>query len=807
MACGRLSHRWASSRRAKWGLMSATSDRNQIQSDVADSPIVPRIDAAGRLAWQPPTVGRGAASLTLSADLLPYPIDLTPPDAGASVAGAAVTSDDGAEADTRALLGLASWNAYLRTGDRNRLARALDQADWLVDRQLALAQGGAGWPHTTPDTDHYAFRPWLSAATQAHALSLLVRAYQSTGKRSFLEAAARAVELFTRDILDGGVTAPAGASGVVFESIAVYPAAHMLGGFLQSFLGLHDYLAFADDPRLVARLTEAHGTLHQLLPHYDAGGWTRTDLLPGRLATPRRQREHAHVLGVVARLTGCAECAARAACWQVAPRRPLRRARAAITRVAARARFGVRRMVRQARYPEADVAARQAPATPLPVVVPIAAYPIPGGMRAVMRTWAAVMADDWSIHFLTRRVGQTAEGERVDSFELRHRLFGSETSAPSQFPNVWFYVFAGFRGLRRLLRAQPSLRLVLPQDGVFTAALAGVVGRAAGVRSVSMDHGNIRDIFDPRWYLDERALLRRFRWFKRTLAAVRLRFYWPSIKLLARVAVRNTDAFLVAGDQIAEMYEQRYGVPRYKISRVPWVVDSERFAPCTGAERAVIRQRFAVHDDDVLIAMANRLHPTKGMDVAIPALAKMYASLPDELRDRVQVVILGEGPLRAQIEEQIRHLGLEHTVRLWGVGSPEEVAALLGASDVFFYAGIRDTNPVAVVEAMAAGCASVGTTSSGHITAYYAEGRGLAVPVGDEAAIAAALAALARDESARAEMGERARAYVLTHHAPEVARRALLRIALFQPEVSVRKTSDAPKVEQSRGAREEDRGT
>ncbi len=686
----------------------------------------------------------------------------------------------------RARIGLARWNRSLLTGDVRDRADAITQARWLLMKEVELAGGGGGWVHPQANPGYFAYRPWISAATQASAISLLVRAYQTTGDSTYLDAAGRAAATFTREVVDCGVTAPAGSSGTVFEEVAVYPAAHILRGFLESFIGLYDYLAFRDDPRIVRVLEDAHETLHELLPHFDAGGWTRVDLLRNQLASPDRQREHATLLAVVARFAGCAECARRAERWRSALRRPIRRAGVAFARRAAGGRAGMGAALRRLRYPGSVAAARTGPATPLPVCVPITAYPLPGGMRAVMRAWEQVMAGVWSMGFFTRVIGPERQGEDVTSFELRWRPFGRETSSPHQFPNVLFYLFAGARGLRKQLRRRPDTRLLLPQDGVFSAAFAGRIGRRAGVRVVSMDHGNVHALYDPAWYPEEVGRLRRFGRLKRTVAYLRLRVYWPTLRLLLRMAVRRTDAFLVASDQIAEDYQRHLRVPAYKISRVPWVVDAERLAPLAGAGRAAARQRFGVPADAVLISMVNRLGPEKGMHVALPALGQMYTALPEALRSRVRVVIAGDGPSRAQVEADVGQLGLGGSVLLWGTATPDEVAALLGASDIFLYTGVRDTNPMALVEAMAAGCASVGTTSTPHVAMNYADGRGIAVPVGDADAIAAALTELVRDDARRISMGTLAREYVLTHHTAEMARKALLRVSFYEPPLLAR---------------------
>ncbi len=133
------------------------------------------------------------------------------------------------------------------------------------------------------------------------------------------------------------------------------------------------------------------------------------------------------------------------------------------------------------------------------------------------------------------------------------------------------------------------------------------------------------------------------------------------------------------------------------------------------------------------------------------------------------VVIVGEGPLRATLEGEIDRLGLGKAVRLLGARQPEQVRTLLGQAAVLAMPcvvagdGDRDSMPVVVKEALAMEVPVVASDEVG-LPEMVRPDFGRLVPPGDPAALAAALVELLDlDPSARAAMGRAGRAFVAEH--------------------------------------------
>jgi glycosyltransferase involved in cell wall biosynthesis len=720
------------------------------------------------------------------AEMPPYPIDfvdmLAMPHGVLDADGVCFNiarpgSPAGYQPTTIAQYALGKWNVYLRSGEARDREAFLAQARWLLEHEVPLEDGAAGWPVATPLPALYLYRPYLSALTQGNVVSVMVRAYRLTGDPTYLGSARRAARTFDRDILDAGVASTVGKDGLFFEEYAVYPAAHVLNGFVLALFGLYDMVALTGEQHYQELIDRSLETLHTFVDEYDTGFWTRYELLNNSLASVFYHALHVSLFEVLAGISGCDHCAQLAKRWDLYLTRRTCHLRYLATSRASRYRHGVAARWRRRRYgtPWPIV-----PGEPLRVCVPIHAFPVLGGMRSVMLGVQAAMGGEWQIEYLTRSRGPDSDAFAIASFELARRPFGEETSSPFNFPNVVLYVVAGKRKLTSLLHRQRRYHLVLPQDGTFTAAFGARAAKHAGVRVVSMDHGNVAR---GKVYRQERIRgLKGRRWADRTIRRLRLAMYWPTVNYLRRRATHDTDMFLVSGDDVEAVYVRRLGVHPRRIVRYPYTIDSNQYRPFDAAERARYRTAAGIPLDAIVIGIVCRLSPEKGLDVALRGITEALDLLSPKLRGRVKVILAGSGPLRGQVEGDIQRLRLsDHTVLL-GEIPHDAVADLLGISDIFLYASTRGGgSPVAVLEAMSAGCAVVATTQPESLAEQLAEGRGIAIPPHDVNAMAQALARLIDDPSLCEQMGRAARDMIVTKHSARALRRSILRATFFAP--------------------------
>ncbi len=408
------------------------------------------------------------------------------------------------------------------------------------------------------------------------------------------------------------------------------------------------------------------------------------------------------------------------------------------------------------------------------VCVPITAFPVAGGMRSVLAGVQQAMEQHWQMIYLTNHKGPLA-----DKFTIE--VFGGRLARPWQFPQVVFYVIAGGWQLFRLLRKR-EISLILPQDGVFSAAFAVLLGKPLGIRVVCMDHGNMTWFTNPAFRQERLRITQSRSWLLRLFAGIRFACYHAFLYVCARISTMLADGFLVAGDEVEAAYREVFNISSNRIVRYAYIVDPDRFRSPDGQTWRQRRLSREISEHAIVITMINRLAVEKGLDYAIKGIARAMDTLPDDIRARVKVLIAGDGPLRVQVEAAIQHHQLEQVCVLLGEATPLDVVELLSISDIFLYSGTRGTNySMAVLEAMAASCAVVASTLPLSNARLLAEERGIAIPPGDAQEISNALIRLCTDAEARHNMGQRARAYIQAYHTEEALRRTMLSVSSFVP--------------------------
>jgi 1,2-diacylglycerol 3-alpha-glucosyltransferase len=219
-----------------------------------------------------------------------------------------------------------------------------------------------------------------------------------------------------------------------------------------------------------------------------------------------------------------------------------------------------------------------------------------------------------------------------------------------------------------------------------------------------------------------------------------------------------------------------YGV-RARIDVVPSVgVDPQDYAgPAPGAVRAW----FRIPDDAILLVYVGRLGREKG----VPLLLDAVAGLPP----RVQLLIVGDGPERRELEAQVQRLSLGGRVVFAGQLDHSHVVDALFACDLFVFPSQTETLGLAVLEAMAAGRAVV-AVRGGATAEIVRDGETGRVVAPDPPALRAAIADLVRDADLRRTMGERARAVASTYSQVRVLDQLL---AVYQ-DMQAGRTTPAP---------------
>ncbi|KYH44977.1 glycosyltransferase family 4 protein [Branchiibius sp. NY16-3462-2] len=142
------------------------------------------------------------------------------------------------------------------------------------------------------------------------------------------------------------------------------------------------------------------------------------------------------------------------------------------------------------------------------------------------------------------------------------------------------------------------------------------------------------------------------------------------------------------------------------------------------------------------------LHPRKGVNDTIDAFALVHKDFPDW-----HLNIVGWGPSREDLEQQVASLGIQDNVHF--LGSTLTPWPLLDEASIVVAASLADPCPLTVIEARVAGCAVVGSTVGGIPEVLENGASGHLVPPQDPSAIADALRELMGSPAALAQWRER----------------------------------------------------
>lgn len=206
---------------------------------------------------------------------------------------------------------------------------------------------------------------------------------------------------------------------------------------------------------------------------------------------------------------------------------------------------------------------------------------------------------------------------------------------------------------------------------------------------------------------------------------------------------------------------ERYGIAPWRVNVVPPGVDLERFSP---SARAEARERLGLPENAWLALTVRRLVPRMGVDVLLEA----WSGLGD--LDAI-LLIAGDGPIRARLEERASELGLEGSIRFMGRVDDDELVDYYRAADLTVVPSTTlEGFGLVVLESLACGTPALVTDVGGLPEVVAPLDPTLVVAPSDPVAIADRLRG-AREGTTPLPGSERCRSYAETFSWPEVAAR------------------------------------
>ena len=178
------------------------------------------------------------------------------------------------------------------------------------------------------------------------------------------------------------------------------------------------------------------------------------------------------------------------------------------------------------------------------------------------------------------------------------------------------------------------------------------------------------------------------------------------------------------------------------------------------------RSEFGLSDDDIVIGVASRLDPVKGLYYLVEAFSTLVSDFPE-----TKLVMVGDGFCTDDLKSQCEKLDLGESVIF--VGYQENVDAWLQLFDIFALPSLAENHSIALLEGMRAGKAIVATDVGGNTESVRHDKEALIVSPRDSVALAQAVSKLLQSRTLRDRLSLNARARFFENFTEEVMLRKL----------------------------------
>jgi glycosyltransferase involved in cell wall biosynthesis len=245
--------------------------------------------------------------------------------------------------------------------------------------------------------------------------------------------------------------------------------------------------------------------------------------------------------------------------------------------------------------------------------------------------------------------------------------------------------------------------------------------------------------------------------------------HWTTLaKMTARFALMRCDRLIAVSRELARQAAE-LAASRNPAEVVYNGVDSVLFAPC--ADKARARAALGLPVEGTVVLTVGSLIPEKGVPELIETFARVGRDHPE-----VRLVVLGGGPMRADLEALGKRLGGGGRILLPGVVSNAQVADYMRAADILLHPSHAEGLPNVVLEAMAAELPVIASAVGGIPEAVVHGETGLLFEAKDAKMLGIHLRTLLEDRERALRMGRSGRDRVLARHSWEANAREHLRI-------------------------------
>jgi len=337
--------------------------------------------------------------------------------------------------------------------------------------------------------------------------------------------------------------------------------------------------------------------------------------------------------------------------------------------------------------------------------------PLGGGGGVAMMEVAQEMATRHQVHVLTSAgpaLGSLEKHPSVDLTVHRTRSLPRIDRATASFGSMAAFLPFGIAEGNRILKAG-KFDVVNTWFAVPSGITGSAIARRNGVPHLLTVIGG--DIYDPsKWYSPHRFL--------------------PAGMAVKKI-LREADAHVAISSDIADRTRKYFNFDR-PVEVIPLGIKEPKWTP-------VGREELGMNPERMYIVAVGRLVRRKDH----PTLLRSFASLN---REDTELVLLGDGPERENLQGLAKELGIQDRVNLRGFVTDEIKYQVLSNSDVFALVSLHEGFGIVYLEALYCGLPVIAANEGGQLDLLEDGKTGRLVPVGDVGALTKALGECLSDE-------------------------------------------------------------
>ncbi|MBO3839438.1 MAG: GT4 family glycosyltransferase PelF [Thermoproteota archaeon] len=217
-------------------------------------------------------------------------------------------------------------------------------------------------------------------------------------------------------------------------------------------------------------------------------------------------------------------------------------------------------------------------------------------------------------------------------------------------------------------------------------------------------------------------------------------------KTVSRWIIQSSDKIIAVSNSVMK-HAFSLGAASSKIKVIPNGVDLDEFKPRREFKRIGVEK----------IIFVGRLFPNKGVQYLVKAAPIVLAKHP-----RVEFVIVGRGPMEAELRNMVKRLNVEHAFKFLGI--VPSIPEVMSQCDIFVRPSLTEGMPLTILEAMACGLPVIASKIPGSSEVVKDGETGILVETGNVEQLSSAIIKLLEDENYAERIRKRAYEFVKNHY-------------------------------------------